>query len=112
MRARLSSPRSRSRTLSALTGGSGVSAYANVPTTWDAATGENILWRAPLAGLGHSSPIVWGNRLFVSTAIANEPLERVCRAVWPLFFSMVGILALITLVPPLAMWLPGVVYGR
>lgn len=53
-----------------------------------------------------------GATLFVSTAIANEPLERVCRAVWPLFFSMVGILALITLVPPLAMWLPRVVYGR
>jgi len=53
-----------------------------------------------------------GATLFVSTAIANEPLERVCRAVWPLFFSMVGILTLITLVPPLAMWLPGVVYGR
>lgn len=53
-----------------------------------------------------------GATLFVSTAIANEPLERVCRAVWPLFFSMVGILALITLVPPLAMWLPGVLYGR
>jgi C4-dicarboxylate transporter DctM subunit len=53
-----------------------------------------------------------GATLFVSTAIANEPLERVCRAVWPLFFSMVGILLLITLVPPLAMWLPGLVYGR
>jgi C4-dicarboxylate transporter DctM subunit len=53
-----------------------------------------------------------GATLFVSTAIADEPLERVCRAVWPLFFSMVGLLVLITLVPPLAMWLPGVVYGR
>jgi len=53
-----------------------------------------------------------GATLFVSTAIANESLERVCRAVWPLFFSMVGILVLITLVPPLAMWLPRVVYGR
>jgi C4-dicarboxylate transporter DctM subunit len=53
-----------------------------------------------------------GATLFVSTAIANESLDRVCRAVWPLFFSMVGILVLITLVPPLAMWLPRVVYGR
>ncbi len=53
-----------------------------------------------------------GATLFVSTAIANESLDRVCRAVWPLFFSMVGILVLITLVPSLAMWLPWVVYGR
>jgi C4-dicarboxylate transporter, DctM subunit len=53
-----------------------------------------------------------GATLFVSTAIANEPLDRVCRAVWPLFFSMVAILLLITLVPPLVMWLPHLVYGR
>jgi len=53
-----------------------------------------------------------GATLFVSTAIANEPLDRVCRAVWPLFFSMIAILLLITLVPPLVMWLPHLVYGR
>jgi len=53
-----------------------------------------------------------GATLFVSTTIANEPLDRVCRAVWPLFFSMIAILLLITLVPPLVMWLPRLVYGR
>jgi C4-dicarboxylate transporter DctM subunit len=53
-----------------------------------------------------------GATLFVSTAIAEEPLDRVCRAVWPLFFSMIGILLLITCVPPLVMWLPYLVYGR
>ncbi len=53
-----------------------------------------------------------GATLFVSTAIANESLDRVCRAVWPLFFSMIAILLLITLIPPLVMWLPRLVYGR
>jgi tripartite ATP-independent transporter DctM subunit len=53
-----------------------------------------------------------GATLFVSTAIAGEPLDRVCRAVWPPFLSMIGILLLITCVPPLVMWLPGLVYGR
>ncbi len=53
-----------------------------------------------------------GATLFVSTAIAGEPLDRVCRAVWPLFCSMIAILFLITFVPPLAMWLPRLVYGR
>jgi C4-dicarboxylate transporter DctM subunit len=53
-----------------------------------------------------------GATLFVSTAIANEPLDRVCRAVWPLFFSMVAILLLITFVPALVMGLPHLVYGR
>jgi hypothetical protein len=42
-----------------------------------------------------------GATLFVSTAIAQERLDRVCRAVWPLFFSMVAILLLITFVPSL-----------
>jgi C4-dicarboxylate transporter DctM subunit len=53
-----------------------------------------------------------GATLFVSTAIAEEPLDRVCRAVWPLFFSMIAILLLITFAPPLVMWLPHLVYGR
>ena len=53
-----------------------------------------------------------GATLFVSTAIAEERLDRVCRAVWPLFFSMVAILLLITFVPALVMWLPRLVYGR
>jgi C4-dicarboxylate transporter DctM subunit len=53
-----------------------------------------------------------GATLFVSTAIANEPLDRVCRAVWPLFCSMIVILLLLTWIPPLVMWLPQLVYGR
>jgi TRAP-type C4-dicarboxylate transport system permease large subunit len=36
----------------------------------------------------------------------------VCRAVWPLLFSMIAILLLITFIPPLAMWLPRLVYAR
>jgi C4-dicarboxylate transporter DctM subunit len=53
-----------------------------------------------------------GATLFVSTAIAAEPLDRVCRAVWPLFASMAAILLLITLTPPLVLWLPHLIYGR
>jgi C4-dicarboxylate transporter DctM subunit len=53
-----------------------------------------------------------GATLFVSTAIADESLDRVCRAVWPLLFSMVAILLLITFVPSLVMFLPRLVYGR
>ncbi len=61
--------------------------------------------------LGLASPPS-GATLFVSTAIAKEPLERVCRAVWPLFFSMVAILLLITFVPSLVLFLPRLVYGH
>ena len=53
-----------------------------------------------------------GATLFVSTAIARERLDRVCQAVWPLFFSMVAVLLLISFVPSLVMFLPRLVYGR
>jgi len=53
-----------------------------------------------------------GATLFVSTAIAQEPLDRVCRAVWPLFFTMVAILLLITFIPSLVMFLPRLIYGH
>ena len=61
--------------------------------------------------LGLASPPS-GATLFVSTAIAEEPLDRVCRAVWPLLLSMIAILVLMTCVPPLVMWLPQLVYAR
>jgi len=39
----------------------------NLPLTWDAAKGENILWKTPLVGEGHASPIVWKDRVYLST---------------------------------------------
>lgn len=45
----------------------------NLPDRWNAKTGENILWRTPIAGLAHSSPVVWGNRLFVTSAVSTDP---------------------------------------
>jgi len=41
--------------------------------TWNTSTGENILWKTPLAGVAVSSPIVWGERVFVSTAVSSDP---------------------------------------
>ena len=42
------------------------------PTRWNPATGENILWRTPIPGLAHSSPIVWGDLIFVTSAISGR----------------------------------------
>jgi len=50
---------------------SGVADGYPLPSDWDGPTSRNILWKTPIAGLGHSSPIVWGNRLFVTTAISG-----------------------------------------
>ena len=34
-------------------------------------SGENVLWRADIPGLGLASPIVWGDKVFLTTAIAE-----------------------------------------
>ena len=51
---------------------SGVADGTNLPDTWDGAKGTNILWKAALPGLAHSSPVVWGDQLFVTTAISSK----------------------------------------
>ena len=43
-----------------------------LPETWDGAKGTNIKWKTPIPGLAHSSPIVWGDRIFITTAISSR----------------------------------------
>jgi outer membrane protein assembly factor BamB len=52
---------------------SGVADGQNLPDRWNAATGQNVLWRTPIPGLAHSSPIVWGNRIYVTSAVSTNP---------------------------------------
>ena len=52
---------------------SGIADGFKTPTTWDGEKGTNVLWKIPIPGLAHSSPIVWGNRVFVTTAISSIP---------------------------------------
>lgn len=47
--------------------GQGTSAEKNLPAEWSAT--KNIKWKTAIAGRGHSSPIVWGNKIFLTTAI-------------------------------------------
>lgn len=49
----------------------GVADGQHLPDAWSPATGVNILWRTPIAGLAHSSPIVWGDLVFVTSAISG-----------------------------------------
>ena len=44
---------------------------------WNAATGENVAWKTPVEGVAVSSPIVWGNRVFISTAISGDPKQGI-----------------------------------
>jgi outer membrane protein assembly factor BamB len=50
--------------------GTGLSNETGLPTEWGA--GKNIRWSAKLPGQGHSSPIVWGNKVFLTTDIEGE----------------------------------------
>lgn len=52
---------------------SGIADGQAPPTEWDAGTGENIRWSTEIPGLGHSSPIVWGDRVFLTTAVSADP---------------------------------------
>lgn len=51
---------------------SGVLDHANIPEKWNAETGENIAWKTEIPGTGHGCPIVWGNRIFVTTSASTE----------------------------------------
>ena len=42
------------------------------PVQWDAKTRRNVAWTAALPGLAHSSPIVWGDVVYVTTAVASS----------------------------------------
>jgi outer membrane protein assembly factor BamB len=48
---------------------SGVDASAPAPVHWNVEKGENIGWHTAIPGLAHSSPIIWGNVVYVTTAV-------------------------------------------
>jgi outer membrane protein assembly factor BamB len=52
--------------------GSGVSMHTDVPTKWDGASGEGILWKTPVPLPGVNSPIVWEDRVFLSGATKDR----------------------------------------
>lgn len=51
--------------------GTGVAPHADPPVHWGET--ENVLWKVELPGRGHASPIVWGDKVFVLTAVELEP---------------------------------------
>jgi len=51
---------------------SGIIEAQEVPESWDITSGENIRWKYKIPGLGHSSPVIWEDKLFVTTAISGS----------------------------------------
>jgi outer membrane protein assembly factor BamB len=53
--------------------GDGTTGETNLPLRWGPK--ENVYWKVPIPGRGHSSPIVWGDRIFVTTCVEKD-LQR------------------------------------
>lgn len=53
-------------------GGRGHTPEKNLPLTWGGKDDLNVRWKSPLVGQGHASPIVWGDRVFVSTVAWDQ----------------------------------------
>jgi outer membrane protein assembly factor BamB len=52
--------------------GNGVSSGKNIPTDFDGASGKNLLWKVTIPLAGTNSPVIWGNKLFVSGANSQK----------------------------------------
>ena len=52
--------------------GDGSSLDTSIPLEWDGPSGKNIAWKTPVPGVGHASPIVYGDRLFLVACLEEE----------------------------------------
>ena len=58
--------------------GRGTSEGYVLPVEWNVETGEGIKWKTEVAGMSHSSPVIWGDKLFVTSAVrvdGEQPLQ-------------------------------------
>ncbi len=55
-------------------GGLGVSPETGIPTRWG--PDDNIAWRVPLEGLGTSTPVIWGDLIFLTSQLGTGPIDE------------------------------------
>jgi outer membrane protein assembly factor BamB len=53
-------------------GGNGISGESNLPAEW--AETRNVAWKTEIPGRGHSSPVIWGDRIFLTTSIEGAEI--------------------------------------
>jgi outer membrane protein assembly factor BamB len=61
---------------------SGVLDNVDLPESWDLKTGENVLWHIEVPGLGMSSPVIWDDKLFITTAISEKDNEGLKEGIY------------------------------
>ena len=54
-------------------GATGVADGQFPPTSFDVPKGKNVRWKTPIPGLGHSCPVIWEDRVYVTTAVSGDP---------------------------------------
>jgi outer membrane protein assembly factor BamB len=67
----------------------GEAPYGDPPVRWDEKT--NIRWKIPLPGLGHATPAIWGDRIFVLTAVPAGGRTSARRSAEDNFWGRAGI---------------------
>jgi outer membrane protein assembly factor BamB len=50
----------------------GIAEGFRLPAAWDVAAGTGIRWKTPLEGLGHASPVIWRDRIYLTTSISGK----------------------------------------
>ena len=53
-------------------GSRGIAAGSEYPTDWNGITGKNIKWKINIPGDGKSSPVIWDDKLFLTTAVEGK----------------------------------------
>jgi outer membrane protein assembly factor BamB len=53
----------------------GIDSRKPLPTEWNVDTRRNIRWQTPVPGLAHASPIVWGDRIYLTTTVGPGDSE-------------------------------------
>lgn len=57
-------------------GAAGVSEGGPAPASFDGAKATNLKWKTAIPGLGHSSPVTWGNKIFITTAVSSAAKDE------------------------------------
>ena len=50
----------------------GVDERHPAPASWDVVKNQGVVWKTPIPGLGHASPVIWGDTLYVATSISGK----------------------------------------
>jgi len=58
---------------------SGVAPGKAPPSTWDATSGDNIRWKTKTPGLGYSCPVIWGDRIYLTSAVDSREADPTVR---------------------------------